>query len=288
MHSYAPPQRPYIDCHCHIGRTLDRTPKVGQSTTMCLARYAQTGVYAAIAAPPAVGTCIARGTLDVREQNAVIARARRDFPDRFPVTLALIEPRFGDIAVEELEWALSELQMNGMVGHPPYFTEWYNPFLEAVAARGGLVNLHLGDEMMLKAARLFPRAQFIVHSSRWAVENMARLDNCWFEVVQHPEFGGSAPWDFEWMASRLGRERIIFGADLPYYDFRHLQSKIEAAPIDDDLKDRIAFRNIQSLIRHYNPDWTMPDSPPESPRQFCTEELWAHNSDNPERLAVFA
>ena len=43
---------------------------------------------------------------------------------------------------------------------------------------------------------------------------------------------------------RVGRERIIFGADLPYYDYRLLQQIIEQAPIDDDLKDRIASRNI--------------------------------------------
>ena len=46
--------RPYIDCHNHIGRTIDRVPPVGQNTAMSLARFAETNVYAAINAPTAV------------------------------------------------------------------------------------------------------------------------------------------------------------------------------------------------------------------------------------------
>ena len=64
-----------------------------------------------------------------------------------------------------------------------------------------------------------------------------------------------------------GRERIIFGADLPYYDYRLLQQIIEQAPIDDDLKDRIAYRNMLELIRQYNPEWRMPT--PHPPRRAC-------------------
>ena len=287
MTDYIKPDRPYIDCHNHIGRTLDRVPKVGQSTTMCLARYAETNIYAAISAPPAVGTSLARGTLDVRDQNEVIVRAGKDFPGVFPVALALMEPRFGDVAVEELEWALSNLGMHGMVGHPP-INEWCIPFVEATAARGGLINLHLCNELLLRIAQICPDATYIVHGSRWAVENLGHLKNCWFEVVQYPDWQkGDRDWDFEWMASKLGSDRIVFGADMPYYDYRYLQQKIERAPISDELKDKIAFRNAQALIKRFVPNWQMPDAPPRAPRIYPAEELWKKNPSNPERMAAF-
>ena len=54
--------RPYIDCHNHIGRTIDRVPPVGQNTAMCLTRFAETHIHAAISMPTAVGSPISRGS----------------------------------------------------------------------------------------------------------------------------------------------------------------------------------------------------------------------------------
>ena len=278
--------RPYIDCHNHIGRTIDRVPPVGQNTAMSLARFAETHIYAAISAPTAVGSPISRGIEDIRLQNEVIARACRDFPDRFPLGLALIEPRFGKLGIEEAERAMSELDLVGIVGHPP-IREWCIPFVEAAAARDGLCNLHLHNELMGRIARMFPKATFIVHASTYAVENFAGLDNVWFEVVQYPD-GQGTEWDFEWMANQVGQERIIFGADLPYYDYRVLQKTIEEADISDDLKDRIAYKNIIHLIQKFKPDWVMPDTLITAPRIYKSDELWAVNPDNPVRLTVYA
>ena len=93
--------RPYIDCHNHIGRTINRVPPVGQNTSMCLARFAETNIYSAISMPTAVGSPINRGIDDIWDQNQVISRACQSFPDRFPIGLALIEPRFGKRRREE-------------------------------------------------------------------------------------------------------------------------------------------------------------------------------------------
>ena len=278
--------RPYIDCHNHIGRTIDRVPPVGQNTAMCLARFAETNVYAAISAPTAVGSPIVRGIADIRHQNEVIARACRDFPDRFPIGLALIEPRFGKLGIEEAEEAMSDLGLVGLMGHPP-IGEWCIPFVEAAAARNGLCNLHMHNPLMGRIARMFPGMTFIVHASSYAVEHFAAFDNVWFEVVQYPD-GQGTEWDFKTLADRVGRERIIFGADLPYYDYRVLQNTIEQAQVDDDLKDRIAYKNIVTLIRKFNPDWRMPGEPVPAPRVYDSKELWAVDSKNPVRLTVYA
>ena len=75
--------RPYICCHNHIGRTINRVPTVGQNAQMCLSRFAETDIYAAISMPTAVGSPITRGIQDIREQNEAIARACKKFPDVF-------------------------------------------------------------------------------------------------------------------------------------------------------------------------------------------------------------
>ena len=194
--------RPYVDCHNHIGRTLNRLPPTGQSTAMCLARFAETNVYASLSMPTATGGLILRGLEDIRDQNRVIARARRDFPQQVPLGLALVEPCLGPAAVDEAEWALSELGLHGIVSHPPV-REACIPFVEMAAARGGLCNVHQHDALFGEIARMFPGATFITHASSYAAEHFAGLDNVWFEVVQYPDERGSR-WDFAPAGGRGG------------------------------------------------------------------------------------
>ncbi len=278
--------RPYIDCHNHIGRTIDRIPNVGQTTMMSMARFAETNVYGAISMPTAVGNPITRGIEDIRHQNEVIGRAVRDFNDRFPIGLAVIEARFGKLGIEEADKAIGDFGLAGIVGHPP-IQDWCIPFVEVAAARDGLCNLHLHNPLMEHIAKIFPNTQFIAHASDWAVDNLGKYDNVWFEVVQYPNARGTI-WDFRWIENRIGRDRLIFGADLPYYDYRFLQRIIEEADIDEDFKDRIAWKNVNPLIEKYNPDWKMPDQPITAPRVYDPEILWACDPEKQDRLTVFA
>ena len=150
-----------------------------------------------------------------------------------------------------------------------------------------MVNLHMHNVLMDEIATMFPHCTFISHASTWGAEHLAKHDNVFFEVVQYPDGQGSE-WDFAWFADKVGRERLIFGADLPYYDYRVLQKTIEEAPIDDDFKDRIAHKNLEALIQRFKPDWSMPEAPPKTVRVYDPEALWAVNPENPVRLTVFA
>jgi predicted TIM-barrel fold metal-dependent hydrolase len=183
--------------------------------------------------------------------------------------------------VEDAERAFDEPNLIGIVGHPPMKDEIY-PMIEVAAARGGLCNLHWHDRLMDRTAQAFPKAQFIVHASTWAAENLAKYDNLWFEIVQYPD-GRNSEWDFNWFADKVGRGRLIFGADLPYYDYRYLQGII-----DDDLKDAIAQKNTVRLINHYRPDWQMPTDPITAPQQYDPEVLWTCEDDKPDRLTVLS
>lgn len=282
--NYTPPSRPYLDVHNHIGRTINRAPTVGQNTAMSLARFAQTRIHAALAMSTATGSPIVNGAADVRAHNETIARAMRDHPAVFPMGLALAEVRFGEQGLTELDRALSELCLHGFVDHPP-FNESSLPFIEVAAARRGLVNLHCHTELMVKIARMFPGATFLVHASTWAADNIAACENCIFEIVQYPD-GRDSEWDFEKLASKVGSDRLVFGADLPYFDYRTLQEKIERAPISEELKDRIAWKNAEALFRRFNPQWRMPDHPPAVPRVYDEAWLWAVNPKKTDRLVV--
>lgn len=276
--------RPYIDCHNHIGKTLNRLPPTGQNTAMCMARFAQTHIHAALSMPTATGGLIARGLEDRRAQNELISRNAVEFPGAFPIGMALADPNLGDLALDEAERALSLPHIVGMATHPPV-REAAIPFVELTAARKGLCNMHLHDALFGEIVRMCPDATFITHASSYATENFAGLDNVWFEVVQYPD-GFGTEWDFQQLIDKVGSERVIFGADLPYYDYRILQRTIEAAPVSDEVKDRIAHRNMISLIQRFRPDWTMPETPPAAPRQYTEAGLWACEPEQPHRLTV--
>jgi predicted TIM-barrel fold metal-dependent hydrolase len=270
--------RPYIDAHVHIGWTITRDPIVGQTTGRYMARMATSGVLAAIAGPTAVGSSLVRGILDIQAQNEVISRACLQFPDRFPIGLALVELRLGDAGAEDVARALTTGGLKGVMYHPSAggmpLARLY-PHLEVAAMAGGLCVLHGRAGETAELARRFPEATFVVHAGQDGVAGLcAPLDNVWFEVVQRPHGAGSE-WDFARLVDQLGRERIVFGGDTPYYDYRVTQASLEAAQVSEDIKDRIAYRNAMTLIHGFRPDWSLPQGPVATPQVYPTEELWA-------------
>jgi predicted TIM-barrel fold metal-dependent hydrolase len=238
-----------------------------------------TGIRAAIIGPTAVGSSQIHGVEDTRRQNGVIARARRDFPDRFPIGLALIEPRHDLFGPEELERAMSEEGLCGIMYHPSggglSIGDELNDYLEVASMRKGLCLLHGFPPSIGRLARRFPGCTFFAHAGDLdaAVEECASLDNVWFEIVQRPQ-GPQSSWDFKAMINRLGVERLVFGSDTPYYDFRVLQHAIENAHIEESAKDAIAYRNAVRLIRSFVPGYEIPGQPVEAPQIYDDAELW--------------
>ncbi len=278
--------RLYIDVHCHIGTTITYDPAVGQTTGRCLARMASAGVVAAVVGPTAVGSSQIRGILDTKDQNGIIVRACQQFPDRFPIGLALIELRHGQVGADALEETRVEGGLQGIMWHPAgmTFERQLYPFLEVASLRGGLCLLHESPERTAAYARRFPNLVFIVHAGvEEEFESCKQLDNVWFEVVQRPR-GSKSDWDLPQLINELGSERILFGSDLPYYDFRILQAQVEAADIDEATRDLIAFQNAVTLIQSFRPDWEPPGEAPAAPQNYTYEEIWAPKEAGSERL----
>jgi predicted TIM-barrel fold metal-dependent hydrolase len=290
-------ERPYIDVHAHIGRTINRVPPVGQTAEKYLARMAASNVVAAVPCPAAGGPQ-ARGALDTRDQNDAIAAACRRYPSRFPVGLAIVEVRHERAAVDEMERAMDQARLVGFMCHPGLsghaLGEELWPALEVVDARGGLVLLHVGgrgtEARAAGHARRFRNTAFIMaHVSMTrdqhlaAVQHLAGLDNVWADFAQHPADAGES-WDITDLVRRFGADRLLFGSDSPYYDHRLLQAQIEQARLSEEVKDRIAWRNAADLIRRFRPEWALETTPVEPPAEFAGVDLWAYQPRKPGRL----
>src|SRR5689334_17810364 len=173
---------PYVDVHAHVGTTVNRTPPVGQSFEKYLARMAQSNIVAAIPST-AGGGPRERGILDVRDQNDATAAGCRRYADRFPIGLALVEVGFGQAAADEIERAMAQAGLAGLMCHPGMSGHALDavlyPSLEVVDARGGLALLHVGGRgaeppAAAELARRFRRTTFIMaHVSMNEAEHRA-------------------------------------------------------------------------------------------------------------------
>jgi predicted TIM-barrel fold metal-dependent hydrolase len=277
--------RPYIDVHVHIGTTISRVPSVGQSSEKYLARMSQTNIVAAIPSPAAGGIQV-RGLLDTQEQNDAIADACRRYPDRFPIGLGIVEVRHGPAAVEEIERCITRLGLVGLMCHPTLsghrLGPILHPMLEVVDAHQGLALLHTPDTAAHIAdyARRFGHTIFIVaHGSmrpeghRDVIATCADIANVYVDIAQKPRSDPS--WDLADLVRHIGAERILFGSDTPYYDYRLVQALIEEGPLDEGTKDRIAWRNAAELIQHFRPEWQPSWEPPACPAEYLGADLWA-------------
>ena len=109
-----------------------------------------------------------------------------------------------------------------------------------------------------------------------AIAQCRTSENVWFDVAQKPE-GADESWDLVHLVNNLGSDRIMFGSDLPYYDFRLVQAQIEAARFDDETKERIAYQNAVRLVQQFREDWLPTLTPITPPQVYSEGEMWDAN-----------
>ena len=278
--------RPYIDVHCHIGTTVSRSPSVGQSVGRYMARMASAGVTAAILSPTAGGRQ-AQGVQDTRRQNEEVAHACRAFPDRFPLGLAGVEVRHEDAGVDELRRSMVDDGLVGFMCHPALsghsLGAELHPLLEVVAERGGVCLLHqAGSTANIAAyARRFPSITFIIgHVSMNrqthddAIRHCSDIDNIWYDIAQKPT-PEQPEWNLKHLLGGLSVERLMFGSDAPYYDFRLVQRLVEEADVADAAKEAIAHGAATRLVQSLRPQWRPPTVEVTPPQRYTDDEMWA-------------
>jgi predicted TIM-barrel fold metal-dependent hydrolase len=249
---------------------------------------ASAGVIGAIPCPTAGGPQ-ALGVLDTRKQNEVIARACRKNPDRFPIGLGIVEVRHEQAGADELDRAMQDDGLVGFVCHPALSGHSLggelHAFLGVVGMHNGLCLLHqAGSTQNIAAyAQRFPSVTFIIgHVSMNkaghldAIAQCGKQENIWYDVAQKPE-GADESWDLVHLVNHLSKDRIMFGSDLPYYDFRLVQAQIETAHIDDETKEQIAYQNAVRLVQQFRPDWLPTLTPITPPQIYSEHEMWDAN-----------
>lgn len=279
---------PYFDVHCHIGLTVSRAPVIGQSVGRCLARMASADVIGAIPCPTAGGPQ-ARGVLDTRAQHETIAAACERYPDRFPIGLGIAEVRHEQAGVDELARAMQADGLVGFMCHPGLSGHSLggelHAFLEVVAMHNGLCLLHqAGSTANIAAyAQRFPSITFIIgHVSMNkaghldAIAHCGKHENIWFDIAQKPE-NADASWDLVHLVNALGEDRIMFGSDLPYYDFRFVQRQLRSARLSETTQRRIAYLNAVWLVRKFRPRWKPNLTPIRPPQVYSEDEMWDAN-----------
>lgn len=245
-------------------------------------------VHAAIISPTAGGPQ-SRGVVDTKLQNVEIAEACRSHPERFPIGLGIVEVRHQRAGVDELERCMRDDGLLGFMCHPVLsghaLEEELHPFLEVVNQLGGMCLLHLSGTSAKVAAYAtrYPGIAFIVgHASmspegeQDVVEHCGSAENIWLDIAQKPDPEESS-WSLQKLISRVGRGRVLFGSDAPYYDYRRVQRLIEDSSLSDAEAAQVAAGNAVTLIRRFKPTWKLPPTPAQAPTGYPGGDIWTTN-----------
>ena len=251
------PQSPVTDVHTHLGRTV--SSGIGQDVDTCLATMDRAGIARAVLSVAAGGRQV-EGLRDTMGQNDAVADAVRAHPTRFPVGLAAVEIRHEEWAALELERALSELGLRGLVVHPTLEgvlvggTDRLDPLLDLLDQHAGLCLMHATrtstPASVCALAARWPHATFLLgHPSvadlriEGVAEEIATLGNVYVDVAYQDD-----PGHVEAVVALLGAERVFFGSDSPFYNPTAVIGAVHAAHLSDADRDRLLRRNGEELI----------------------------------------
>jgi len=103
-----------VDVHAHIG--MSSSLEVGGDAETLIRKMDENEIDIAIISP-IPGYIDPNGIKDTMKQNDNIAVALRKYPKRFPVGLGTVEPRHGEIALDEIDRIKQELGLRGLMFH---------------------------------------------------------------------------------------------------------------------------------------------------------------------------
>jgi 5-carboxyvanillate decarboxylase len=201
----------------------------------------------------------AEGAALAREANDELAQAVRDHPGRF-AGLACVAPQDPDAAVAELERAVSELGLVGMVINSHVRGEYldaprFAALFEAAQALGAPIYLH---PSLLPAGAVDPYLDYGLMAAMWGYAAEASLHA--LRIILAGTFDRFP--SVRLVLGHLG-ENIPFS--LPRIDAHHLQTKAQCAPSLERLPSEYVHDHI----------WVSTSGMNHAPRslRFCLDEL---------------
>jgi predicted TIM-barrel fold metal-dependent hydrolase len=199
---------------------------------------------------------ISQLTTNMIKDNEAVLKAVKLFPDRL-LGYAHIDPRDPDAALRELD-RIIDLAFVGVKMHSnlDHFVPWDRcvfKVMERIQENQLPVLFHTGEELsrplqIAYLAKHFPEVPVILgHMGLWiAIESIpaAKLSE---NVYLETSIQGEMP-ALEEAVRELGSERVLFGTDIPFSNYRVEKCKIESLKISENDKKKILGENAVRIF----------------------------------------
>ena len=201
--------------------------------------------------------------------NDDMATVKEDYGDRFPVAFSTVDPWYGEEELDEIDWALQTLELDGMMWHNRYQrmaadADMMKRLIGRVVDHDGVVVLHsyAGAELtspwrILNIAESYPDGKFVIvdiFSSLTQTEMVAKLssnfnlDNVWFDI----SLPFNLPRQIQPFKEEIGVDKLLFGMD-SYSDGDEPDTTLpmeqfNAADLTDSERRAILYENAAQLF----------------------------------------
>jgi predicted TIM-barrel fold metal-dependent hydrolase len=213
---------------------------------------------------------------DYRELNDRLAAAVHDHPEELACGFACVDPRDGMRALREVDRAVNELGLRGIVFEPgflgisPLDRRCY-PVYAKCAELGTPVGLHTGINfsshgpleyerpiLIDRIAGDFPELTIICHHGGWPWPHEAAAV-AWKHKNVYLEFGAIAPryqaagagggWgDIAHLMDTVLRDQVLFGTDWPMLRYDRAFAEIDLLGLRDESRAAYLGGNAQRLL----------------------------------------
>lgn len=243
-----------IDGHAYIG---DSIQGFGQTADELRASMYRSGIDRSIICP------VKPVTYDLWPENERIAELAQRFPDDF-IGFARVDPRLGSRAVDDLQRAVSQLHLQGLLLHPWEETFRINapladPLLASAQTLQIPVLIETGYPWLAEAlqvrdlARRFSAVTIVMtHGGQINISGLGQRD-AWLALSTCPnvymQTSGVYREDFiEEVLDQIGGDRVIYGSSSPLLDTRLELLRVRKAHVTDEVKQQVMGGNISALL----------------------------------------
>lgn len=243
-----------IDCHCHMGRWFNFNVPEGTAEDM-LAMMDTMGVdIACVTAHSSIGP-------DFKYGNDIVIDAVKKYPKRF-IGYVTINPNYSEDEIrQELDRCFSVEGMRAIKVHPEMhgcpINYWrYDTTYQAADEMKCPVLIHVwGNEHVAQVASLAERykhAIFIMghagaemKAMEDAVAVVNKYDNVYVDLALSRAYEGNV----EWLVSKIGSEKVLYGTDMPFMDPRPSFGRVAFAGITEQEKRNVFGLNMKRLLK---------------------------------------
>ena len=200
---------------------------------------------------PGHGYLRPNGHADTQAVNDKIAAYRDATPGRFPVAIGIVEPRDGDVSLNELERAAGPLGLVGMSFHTRFQgvsidNHWVSVYVGAMGELGLLPVIHALDESaeesLWKVGLLASRHPDLTMLVLDGYSTHEGTKQCGHLAATYPNlvFDCSLSYNFDFIANHVrqhGAHRYVYGTDLYSWPLGQRISHILGQLLESDLSD---------------------------------------------------